>query len=62
VFTQKLDRKVSAGRETAVYVGFFNRGYYVSILLFGPPNTEQYRTAIIKSLNIERREPRSIIR
>lgn len=52
VFTQKLDRKVSSGRETAVYVGFFNRGYYVSILLFGPPNTEESRAAIIKSLNI----------
>jgi hypothetical protein len=52
VFTQKLDRRVSSGRETAFYVGFFNRGYYVSILLFGPPNTEGNRAAIIKSLNI----------
>ena len=49
---QKLQRTVRSGQVTAVYIGFFNRGYYTSILLFGPAKTEESRAAILKSLTL----------
>jgi hypothetical protein len=49
---QKLIREVGSGDETADYIGFFNRGYCVSILLLGPPRPLETRATIIKSLNI----------
>jgi hypothetical protein len=52
LLSQKLKRTDQSGQVTAVYVGFFNRGYYTSILLLGPAKTEESRAEILKSLTL----------
>jgi hypothetical protein len=47
-----MSQELSKGPVSAMYLGFFNRGYYVSILLFGPHNPDEHRAAIVKSLII----------
>jgi hypothetical protein len=52
VFSQKLSRKLKSGPEIGVYRGLVSRGHYISVLHFGPPNTEEDRERILKSLAI----------
>ncbi len=52
LLSQKLKRTDGSVPVTAVYVGFFNHGYYTSILLFGPADTEESHVAILKSLTL----------
>jgi hypothetical protein len=52
VFSQKLSRKLKSGPEIGVYRGFASPGHYISVLHFGPPNTEEDRERILKSLDI----------
>jgi hypothetical protein len=49
---QKLTRKLRSGPESGVYRGLTSRGYYISVLHFGPPNTEEGREGIVKNLQI----------
>jgi len=50
---QELRRKSEQGDQFGVYRGFFSRGYYVSILHFGPQRTAETREAILRSLRIQ---------
>jgi hypothetical protein len=52
VLSQKLTRKLNSGPESGVYRGLASRGYYISVLHFGPPKTEEGREGIVKSLHI----------
>jgi hypothetical protein len=52
VLSQKLTRRLSSGPATGVYRGFFSRGYYISVLHFGLPSTEEGREGIVKNLHI----------
>jgi hypothetical protein len=52
VLSQKLTRRLSSGPAIGVYRAFFSRGYYVSVLLFGPPSKEGGRVEIVKNLHI----------
>jgi len=52
VFSQKLTRRLSSGSAIGLYRGFFSRGYYISVLYFGPPSTEEGREGIVKNLHI----------
>jgi len=50
--SQKLTRRLSSGPAIGVYRAFFSRGYYVSVLHFGPPSTEEGREGIVRNLHI----------
>jgi hypothetical protein len=52
VLGQKLTRRLSSGPAIGVYRAFFSRGYYISVLHFGPPSTEEGRERIVKNLHI----------
>jgi len=52
VLSQKLTRGLSSGPAIGVYRGFFSRGYYLSVLHFGPLSTEEGREGIVKNLHI----------
>ncbi len=50
MINQKLKRKLPSGTETGTYRAFSLRGFYISILDFGPPATEAAREGVVKSL------------
>jgi hypothetical protein len=53
VLFQRIRRRSEQGDQFGVYRGFFSRGYYVSILHFGPKRTEETREATVRSLRIQ---------
>ena len=52
VLFHKLRRRSEEGDQFGVYRGFFLRGYYISILHYGPKRTEETREAMLRSLRI----------
>jgi hypothetical protein len=52
ILSQKLGRTAKSGPQLAVFLGFFSRGYFISILHIGPAGTEEDREEILKRLHI----------